>query len=545
MNEVLLSMSQGVVSKHLYDLIAKQVDDHALVVWYDPEGHYRGVAADFTLPKTTVARYDGSFLQLRREIEPLLNDLHPPRLLVYVPMDQGETDHSLAELEAAGVVVQPGQQPPNRNTRLSLVARNALRPLRGDANAAEIEKQVEAGKLTLADLDVIGEKKDSGVLSLIFGSGNPQEVALGFLASCHSDGEVEKKSATGELADLLRSTLEVDLPGNAPLVEMRDRLARHVLLTDLVAGLGESLPASLNSLKVAASPAQRDACVALARSWRLRRDVRDSYVTAARKVQQESSLGKVDFVPGTIAEVETFPCLERALLRHVEEALLGDATTDLLGLATSRQSRFWSEVTPTIQAHWALLAAVAEVLLETDRVGNALKDAPKTVVGLVHAYAEGESPWCLVDTHHRHMESRWYNFDPDASDPHPGLEKLILKAEQRYTEVGSQLAKAFVKQYSKAKHPIPGMLRQIQVFEKHVKPRLGEGKTAYVWVDALRFEMARELGEVLKGDFDLTLHPVLATIPTITETGMASLMPWADQGVKVVPVGNCKLNSLS
>ena len=86
-----------------------------------------------------------------------------------------------------------------------------------------------------------------------------------------------------------------------------------------------------------------------------------------------------------------------------------------------------------------------------------------------------------------------------------------------------------IEQFAKAKHPIPGMLRQVQVFEKHVKPRLEEQKTAYVWVDALRFEMARELGEVLKGDFDLTLQPALATIPTITEIGMASLVPRADQ----------------
>ena len=534
-------MSQGVVTKYLIDLIAKQVDDHALVVWYDPEGHYRAVAANFTLPNTTIARYDGSFLQLRRDIDPLLNDQHPPRLLVYVPMDQGETDHALIELEAAGVVVQPGQQPPNRNTRLSLVARNALRPQRRDAGAAEIEKQVEAGKLNLADLDAIGEKKDSGVLSLIFGTSNAHEAALSFVAGSHFDAEIEKKSTTGELSDLLRSTVEVDLPDKNPLPEMRDRMQRHVLLTDLLAGLGESLPSSLSSLKVASSPAARDACKELARNWRLRRDVRDSYVTAARKVEQEASLGQIDFLPGTISEVETFPCLERALLRHVEETLLEGATHDLLDLATSRQSRFWSEVTPTIQAHWALLAAVAQVLLEADRVANTLKDAPKTVTGLVQAYAEGESPWCLLDTHHRHLESRWYNFDPDAADPHPGLEKLILKAEQQYTEVGSQLAKAFVKQYSKAKHPIPGMLRQIQVFEKHVKPRLGTGKTAYVWVDALRFEMARELADVLRSDFNLTLHPALATIPTITEIGMASLVPRAHEGVKVVPAGGGKL----
>ena len=385
-------------------------------------------------------------------------------------------------------------------------------------------------------------RRTSGVLSLIFGTGNAQEAALGFVASSRFDAEIEKKSATGELADLLRSTFEVDLPGNAPLPEMRDRLARHVLLTDLVVGLGESLPASLSSLKVATSPAARDACKELARTWRLRRDVRDSYVTAARKVEQESSLGQIEFDPGHDCRGRDVPVPGAGAAPTCRGSPSGTVRlTDLLDLATSRQSRFWSEVTPTIQAHWALLAAVAQVLLEADRVAKALKDAPKTVAGLVHAYAEGESPWCLLDTHHRHLESRWYNFDPDAADPHPGLDKLILKAEQRYTEVGSQLAKAFVTQFSKAKHPITGLLRQVQVFETQVKPQLGKGKTAYVWVDALRFEMARELADVLKADFDLTLHPALATIPTITEIGMASLVPRADQGVKVVPVGGGKL----
>ena len=105
----------------------------------------------------------------------------------------------------------------------------------------------------------------------------------------------------------------------------------------------------LGALKVAASPGSRDACKELARNWRLRRDVRDSYVTAARKVEQESSLGQIEFIPGTVTQVETFSCLERALLRHVEDSLLEGATHDLLDLATSHQSRFWSEVTPTIQ----------------------------------------------------------------------------------------------------------------------------------------------------------------------------------------------------
>lgn len=534
-------MMMGLGSDFIRNLIAKQVEDARLVVWYDPEGHYRSLASSLTLPETTIVRYDGSYLQLRRGIDPLLADLEPPRLVVYVPMDQGGTDHALIELEAAGIVMQPGQQPPARNTRLSLVARNAFRSLRGEAEAAEIEKQVEAGKLSLADLDAIGERKDSGVLSLIFGSGSPQEVALAFLASDRHDAEVQKRAAIEELVGLLRSTFEADLAGATPLAELRDRLALHVLMTDLVVCLGSAVPPSLASVKVATSAAPRDACVTVARTWRLRRDVRDSYVAAARRVEQDGSLAQIDFDTATIDCVETFPCLERTLLRHVEESLLRRPSQPLLDLALSRQSRFWAEVTPTIQAHWALIAAAAEVLLEAERVAKALKEAPASVPKLVGAYTDGDRPWCLLDTHHRHLEGRWYNFEPEQGGPPGSLEQLVHRAEERYTKVGSELARAFVACYAKAKHPIPCLLRQVQIFESQVRPRLADGRVAYVWVDALRYEMARELADVLQADFDLTLSPALGTVPTITEIGMAALLPRADHGAKVVPVGLGKL----
>ncbi len=74
-----------------------------------------------------------------------------------------------------------------------------------------------------------------------------------------------------------------------------------------------------------------------------------------------------------------------------------------------------------------------------------------------------------------------------------------------------------------------------------MKPKLDGGKVAYVWVDALRFEMARELCRLLKDDFDLTLQPAIATMPTITEIGMAALLPKAHETAKVVSVGSGKL----
>ena len=55
------------------------------------------------------------------------------------------------------------------------------------------------------------------------------------------------------------------------------------------------------------------------------------------------------------------------------------------------------------------------------------------------------------------MESRKYNFEFAANKDHHGLDKLITKAEQRYTEVGSELAKLFITHFQKAKHPIKGL----------------------------------------------------------------------------------------
>jgi len=527
--------TSGIVTDHLRLLLDKQVEDHRLVVWYDPEGHYRQVAASLSIPRAAVARFDGSFFSLRHEIDPLLNDTQPPRLVVYVPQDRDKTHHALCELEVAGAVFQP---------KLSVLARNALKGILGAETAAEVEKQVEAGKLSLADVNALATKgKDigKGVVTLIYGTGNPQDVALAFLSGDRLDAEVDRKGAAGELRELLRFTYEADLPEKAPLSEWRDRLARHVLMTDLVAGLRSHVPPSLASVKVADAPGPSDACVVLARTWRFRRDARDSYVAAARKVEHEFSLAQSAIAFPALASVETFPCLERALIRHVEGALIDGATSEWHELALTRLSRFWSEVVPSIQAHWALVASAAEVLLEADRVAKALKTPPTTVPALVEAYAGGDAPWCLLDTHHRHLETRWANFEPDPGDVQASLEKLVLKAQQRYTEVGSELAKRFVTQFAKAKHPIKGLRRQVQVFETQVKPRLAEGKTAYVWVDALRYEMARELCEVLKADFDLTLTPALGTIPTITEIGMAALLPRADQGARVVSVGGGKL----
>ena len=534
----------GIVSEYVCNLIAKQVDDNGIVVWYDKDGTYSEVVDVLELPGTTVLRYDGSFVRLRWEIDQkkLMDGEEPPRLVVYVPMAQDQTHHALIEFEAAGVVMQPGQQPPTRNTRLAVLARNALKGVLGDETAAHVEKQAEAGKLTLADLNALADKGgeiSKGVVVLIFGTGNPQEVALSFLDNDRLDESIVRKDAQGELAELIRREFGFDAPAGIELPDLRQRLARHVLITDFIAGLGDAMPAKFASVPVASTPGSRDACVALARSWRMRRDTRDSYVIAARQVEQEFGIAALQLDQKVIEGIETFPAVEKALLAHAERRLLKETDGDILTLAESRLSRFWCDVEPRLQTRWALVASAAEVLLEADRIEQALKTPPESVVGIINAYAEGLEPWCLLDTHHRHMESRWHNFEPYGDD-HDSIEKLVIRARQRYTEVGSAVARCFLTQLQEAP-PGKSVVRQRDVFENHVKPSLGNGKIAYVWVDALRFEMGRELARLLGEDFEVELNVAVAAVPTVTEIGMAALLPGAHTEAKVVTAGGGKL----
>lgn len=537
----------GIVTDHLIQTVKRQVDDYGLVVWYDPDEHYTEVAHDLSIPETRVECYEGSFFALRHDIDELMNGSDAPRLVVYVPLDPNATHHALIEIEVAGVVMRPGQQPPARNTRLSIIARNALKPILGDETTAAIEKDIDAGKFSLADLDRLAEKGESfttGIVSLVFGMDNPQDIALHFLNSERLDATLAKKDGIGQLAGMMSRHFDIDLYDIAALKPLRHSLARHALITDFMLSLRGELPPQLETVTLPASTPAREACTVLAQTWRKRSDFRESYVHWAQQIESELGLQSIPLTRGQIIGVETFLGTEKCLHHLVESAMLEESTAALVEVATARQSSFWSETIPEAQARWGLIAVAGQLLLEAERIEAEMEASPNADArAIFSAYAEFEdAPWCLFDTYHRHMERRYLNFDFATGEEDHELERLVNRARQRYSEVGSVLAERFLDQFQRARFHIEHVTRQREIFEKKVKPRLAEGKTAYIWVDALRFEMARELVQILRDEFVVELEPTIGTAPTITEIGMAALLPNAHEtSTQIVAVGESRL----
>jgi hypothetical protein len=97
-------------------------------------------------------------------------------------------------------------------------------------------------------------------------------------------------------------------------------------------------------------------------------------------------------------------------------------------------------------------------------------------------------------------------------------------------EIGGMLSDKFLKHLRDEKFRT-NVFSQTDIYERKIRRELPEKKTAYVWVDALRFEMGRELAESLAENFEVSCEPAVATVPTITEIGMAALLPGSEKHV--------------
>lgn len=529
----------GRVTTYLQQLIARQLDENHVIVWFDPECYYSDFISQLAVPNTHIESYQGSFFALRAAVSPLLDGDMPPRLLVYIPLAQEATEDALIELTTIAAILKPGQTA-QRNTRLSVVAKRALRSTLGDEKAEEIARQVEAGRLNFADLERL-ESVDGGsaVLKSIFGTNDPQDVALRFLNDERLDAKLVARNAVDELATLLNRAFEISLSNGMASAELREHLARHVLTTEFLLSLHEPHPSSLASIPLPASDESRYACVNLARTWRLRRDLQASYIVQVDRV--ETALG-LALVPLSLEEArasETFASVEAALQTALERTLLERIDDDLLELVRGRIAGFWAEQRLAMLARWTLIQTAGQVLAEAARIERDLKTAPSHAADVMRAYSEGKRPWCLLDTAQRRLEYYWHKFSDEV--PFPTLESLITHARRRFELVGDQLAQTFVLALSAAKFALPDMPRQRETFDRVVRPALLRGKVGYVLVDALRFEMARELQQSFDDEYERQLIAAVGTAPTITEIGMAALMPGAEGNVAIVPAGEGKI----
>ena len=401
----------GKVSDHLRQLIEKQIKELGIVVWYDPDGSYRAFCDNMCVPKTKIFRWKDSFFRLRHEVDAFLEFIDeqgqpdpeghvPAKLLVYIPKDRQSCQQALVELEAAGVVIEPGANPWQRNTRLRVIAEQVFRKIAPD-QAEKICEKVDKGLLTLEELDKLAQEVDaveSGAVKLIFGTASLTDVALKFASSVEYDKALKTKQALPELAALFENGFGFKTTAQGSAGQLRKELRRLLLMGEILCGKGNTeATEKYSSLPLPTDPKHLERIREVCSVWRSRTDFRPAYVESAQSVEEEMKVGDLELPVETLCALETFPAFERKLIRHAEEGLLLGNPDDALKLAQERKGGFWPLQQPDYQLRWALIESGARLLLLGKTIRSELKKLKDNPGEHLLRYTEGEEPWYLLD----------------------------------------------------------------------------------------------------------------------------------------------------
>ena len=521
------------LGQHVARLLGRHVAERRVVVWYDARREWDGAFADFTqehrplsqipsgalatltVDNTTVrfGHFDGSILGLRVLSEEVAATDTPQPLVLYLPGQVPDEENSiLMELELGGKRWTP---------QLKRLAREVLKPFYVDGKIDELLDMA-----VLSYDDVVGwleqaEEQAAGhgsMLKLVFpGFESSERLLAAWLVNDDRDGAIEDKNAAPELRAHLSHRLGLVLPDGTALADARNQCWRYLLVNEFRCDLLGPVPKSLSMLSAPSSDPQLKAVRQVLNTTR--REYAAEYTTAADKVEQELQLRQAAVPAAELGAVDTFRFEERALLAWCDHLLINGRFDEVLSLCRARGSSFWVDQELHRKLQWSVCAQLADLGAQVQRVGEQVSKFTGKPAQWVEAYASPEG-WWEMDQIHRQLDTLIAKLDEE-----PELNASLALIRQRYEAVLQEMAVGFTGAIRQAGWQLDDVIPQTSVYAQKVGAT--GGPTAYFLVDAMRFEMGRELASQLAGAAAVHVSWVAAALPTITKIGMAALMPGA------------------
>ncbi len=528
----------GVLADYMAERLADRLARQRVVVWYDPARDWlplievilgrralppRAAAVPVRLAgrEATLVPYAGSYYEVVQACEPLTSGPEPAPLLIYVP---GETHvpglSPLRELECLGGEAEPYQR------ELAQIARSAFQA----AGLAEAKiDEVLARPLPFAHLDRIQIEgaDDFSLLAPVFGSSREADVIPAFLVDEPRRREVEAKGLLGPVEALVERGLGLTLKwsGTEDLTAARlaQQLGRALLVAEMRSDLSGAEPVEITQVPKPAASEHVERIRAICAA--LRREQPDRYERLADEVERDIGLAGAALDPAALGSIDTFRFEERALLAACDRLLGNGEPRRALEIVEARRSSYWVSVAryPDRHAVWEACGELARLAVAVEAVDRALAGMPATPRAWVEAYC-AEAGWQRMDRLFRSVRYRLAGLE-DAAE----LERGTARVLGRYDAVLERMAAGFVGALERAGWQVEGVLPQVEVFERHIGR--SQGRVGYILADALRFEMGAELAALLKavGATAVRLEPAIAAAPTITDLGMAALLPGAER----------------
>lgn len=522
--------------EHVAQTLADKLAKRRVVVWYDARSEFRDFVAELAtgglsetcqLDSVSIAGRTASlcvlhdsFFEAKFAVESIVSTDQPDPLLIYIPEKKRDDDTAvLMELEAGGERWEP---------QLKREARRVLKKQLGDG---QIDQLLASPNIGYSDIvGLLAGDRGSGasgsLLEVIYNAKDNAVLIASWLVSDSKDADVVEKGANSELRELLASRLGLELDENFELADARRKTCRYVLLGEFRNDLKGEPPASLNLVE---QPTSRQLELVLEVAKEFREHHSEAYVEIADGIEQELHLRTLGIAPETLGRIDTFRFEEESLLEYVGQRIEAGDFRAALEIVEHRRLSFWALHRLQRQEQWQAYGIAAQLGLAVAEVAKELPDQKKTAIHWIEGYVAKDG-WYRVDLLHRRLESTL-----SAMTETIASEKVIHRVRQDYERLVDRMTAGFIAAFKDSGWSIPGVLHQTEVYSKQVETT-GE-RVCFILVDALRYEMGIELKGLLESAEQLSIEPAVASIPTITPIGMASLMPGVDKSFSVVECG--------
>ncbi|WP_137180947.1 PglZ domain-containing protein [Roseomonas sp. AR75] len=512
------------------EVLLQRLRKASVLAVYDPDRRYRDLCLTLASQETAVVDTSESGIEAREAAMLALAALgrpgQPKSLLVYVPAKSPVTDEErqvdpFAVYAACGAVFPDGDGDGYESLCLK------SKP----DHATEIRRLfAENPSPSFALIDNVGGGLSWPTLRTCLNAESAREIILALLAPTPKQKEALKAGDgwVPEAKALLEKSLGLKLMTKGKThSSIADELWRFVLFSEFAFDLPGALPAALSNVPKApeeARPHVEYLCDAL----RSGMNTRAEYVARAEAVEDELKVRDACAGIDDLGVRDTFPFEERRVLTTAVGALVAGDLDRAREILSRHGSSVWIGRGES-EAQWEIVEAGLRLVEACEDADRQLAEHARSLDSVVAHYAASLRD---VDRLQREFEQAVGDYVPEDAS----LSGAVEHCRRRHAKLAEKVQSVFTKHLEGSGWPAHGLMSNADVFDQIVEPMLKESgrRVAYILVDALRYELGVTLHRQLAETEQAEIRAACAQLPTVTPVGMASLLPGAAAGLRLL-----------
>ncbi len=515
------------IREYIIKHIGKKLEAKGSLVIYDQNQLYAELVPGLSQIANVVDLRE-SILSAREDAYAFFNDIaikgNKKGLIIYSPFEAPLDEQSKIEDPFYIFTLGSSYFPNEASDRYETLCK-ACYPLKEQ----EINELFSQSTPDFETIDALGDGNTYAKLQVLTGGKSEKEIlqALMIPTEPQKDKLSTDKTWLSEYKKLIKG---LGIKSTAKtLMDVQDELWRTMLFSEFVFDLPIALPKKLQTVTIV-KESSKSLVLDLLKNIRNDKSAELLYIEKANEIEVQLSLAKEFKNETRLGEIVTFAFEDNTYFNHVVELLTKSELAQAEAIIKNNKENIWPQHDEERKKMW-LLATHA---LKIGQLATTQIKYPKTDKEIVELYT---SKLYQVDLLYRHFETTLSQII-STTDAIDSLSDLIKELYRKYVD---QLQKAF--QGSVSQWPIEGIDSNIKLFDKYVAPSLkGKKRIAYILVDALRYEIGKDLEQTLSKHFTVKISPSCAFVPTVTKYAMAALVPNAEKSLSL-RVANGKLEA--